>query len=323
MRHTRSLIKRPAHQILGPVSISSLWSGGFGWRLPDSGSWRRMQLSSTMISRRWLIQPVGRGFGAPTNGNCVPSRLLLRCYRHVHRYGFLLGTNFSIVRRSPASGWPDGYHMSMNVFNSRWHRRPRSPGPSPSNALPKMLTGLAGATVLSPRWASRASVSPCSLPIWMARPLLQPAPATLSSRFPTPANTRLGLFHADFVAPGNTNLADLSAARRRQVSQALCPGTEPCPRPGGRHGHVSLDGSRPSAWMPRLAYRNFSDHESVVGNYAVSANGVAGIRWFELRNVTNGSVDSLSGEHHQPDTTWRWNRQRRGDGSSGKSPSRI
>ena len=40
--------------------------------------------------------------------------------------------------------------------------------------------------------------------------------------------------------------------------------------------------------MFRLAYRNFGDHESVVGNYTVNASGVAGIRWFELRNVSAG-----------------------------------
>ena len=58
--------------------------------------------------------------------------------------------------------------------------------------------------------------------------------------------------------------------------------------------------------MPRLAYRNFGDHDSVVGNHAVSANGVAGIRWFELRNVTNGPVTVYQESTYQPDTTWRW-----------------
>ena len=58
--------------------------------------------------------------------------------------------------------------------------------------------------------------------------------------------------------------------------------------------------------MPRLAYRKFSDHDSVVGNYAVSANNVAGIRWFELRNVSSGPVTVFQESTYQPDTTWRW-----------------
>jgi cell division septation protein DedD len=58
--------------------------------------------------------------------------------------------------------------------------------------------------------------------------------------------------------------------------------------------------------MFRLAYRNFGDHESVVGNYAVSSGGVAGVRWFELRNVTSGPVTVYQQSTYQPDTTWRW-----------------
>ena len=46
--------------------------------------------------------------------------------------------------------------------------------------------------------------------------------------------------------------------------------------------------------MFRLAYRNFgpptAPDESLVANYTVSSGGVAGIRWFELKNVTNGPV---------------------------------
>ena len=58
--------------------------------------------------------------------------------------------------------------------------------------------------------------------------------------------------------------------------------------------------------MFRLAYRNFGDHESVVGNYTVSSGGVAGVRWFELRNVTSGPVTVYQQSTYQPDTTWRW-----------------
>ena len=58
--------------------------------------------------------------------------------------------------------------------------------------------------------------------------------------------------------------------------------------------------------MFRLAYRNFGDHESVVGNYSVSVGGVSGVRWFELRNVTAGPVTVYQESTYQPDSTWRW-----------------
>jgi len=58
--------------------------------------------------------------------------------------------------------------------------------------------------------------------------------------------------------------------------------------------------------MFRLAYRKFSDgHEAVVGNYSVSAGGVAGVRWFELRAVTTAPV-VFQQSTYQPDTSWRW-----------------
>jgi hypothetical protein len=58
--------------------------------------------------------------------------------------------------------------------------------------------------------------------------------------------------------------------------------------------------------MLRFAFRNFGDHEAVVGNYSVSSGGVGGIRWFEIRNVTSGPVTLYQESTYQPDTTWRW-----------------
>ena len=62
--------------------------------------------------------------------------------------------------------------------------------------------------------------------------------------------------------------------------------------------------------MFRLAYRNFGSpsapNESIVGNFSVNSSGVAGLRWFELKNVTSGPVTVAQESTYQPDTTWRW-----------------
>ena len=58
--------------------------------------------------------------------------------------------------------------------------------------------------------------------------------------------------------------------------------------------------------MFRLAYRTFGNHSSVVGNFTVSSNGVAGIRWFELRGVIAGPLTTFQESTYQPDTTWRF-----------------
>jgi len=83
----------------------------------------------------------------------------------------------------------------------------------------------------------------------------------------------------------------------------LCSTTRSCVPQAGTTSRLDGIGDRQ---MFRLAYRNFGDHESVVGNYTVSANSVAGVRWFELRNVTSGPVSVFQESTYQPDATWRW-----------------
>ncbi len=59
--------------------------------------------------------------------------------------------------------------------------------------------------------------------------------------------------------------------------------------------------------MFRNAYRRFADgHESIFNNYTVSANSVAGVRWFELRRTQPGNWLKAQESTYQPDTTWRW-----------------
>ena len=86
---------------------------------------------------------------------------------------------------------------------------------------------------------------------------------------------------------------------------SLCPTTRACVPESGVTSSNYLDGIG-DRLMFRLPYRNFGDHESVVGNFTVKANNVAGIRWFELRNVTSGPVTVFQESTYQPDTTWRW-----------------
>lgn len=58
--------------------------------------------------------------------------------------------------------------------------------------------------------------------------------------------------------------------------------------------------------MFRLAYRNFGDHEALVGNFTVSGSGIAGTRWFELRGVSNGPESVFQEGTYSPDSTHRW-----------------
>ena len=100
-----------------------------------------------------------------------------------------------------------------------------------------------------------------------------------------------GLCHARLTLPLRP-----SPLRPRRVLPLSAPTTRSCVPELGVSSANKLDGIG-DRLMFRLAYRNFGDHESLVGNFTVNSGGVAGIRWFELRDVTHGSRYRLPGKH--------------------------
>src|SRR5262249_20278948 len=127
------------------------------------------------------------------------------------------------------------------------------------------------------------------------------APATFVE-FPGSGAYKVYHFHADFAVPANSTFT-LFASPAAAAFAELCPATRACVPQSGSTSNLHRIVAR---LMHRLAYRNFGDHESVVGNFSVSSGGVAGIRWFELRNVTSGPVTVFQESTYQPDTDWRW-----------------
>src|SRR5205085_272943 len=67
------------------------------------------------IDNRWLISQFAGPEGFPTD-ECIAISTTSDATGSYNRYGFHLGSNFFDY---PHLGvWPDGYYMSMNVFNS-------------------------------------------------------------------------------------------------------------------------------------------------------------------------------------------------------------
>ena len=169
-----------------------------------------------------------------------------------------------------------------------------------------MLNGQA-ATFVSPVAPLGGSVDPF-LPADLDGSILPPtgAPNTFVG-FPgqaTNPNYTTYHFHVDFLTPANSTFTTFANPPAAGFT-ALCPTTRACVPQNGVTSSNYLDGIG-DRLMFRLAYRNFGNHESVVGNFTVSSGGVAGIRWFELRNVTSGPVTVFQQSTYQPDTTWRW-----------------
>jgi hypothetical protein len=85
----------------------------------------------------------------------------------------------------------------------------------------------------------------------------------------------------------------------------MCGGARNCiPQPGTS---TKIDAIA-DRLMYRLQYRNFGDHESLVTNHTVDANGAdrGGVRWYEVRNPTGTPSIYQQGTFAPADTLNRW-----------------
>lgn len=290
--------KATGNSVLGPASISSLWNG-FGGACQTGGAGDPVVLYDQLAGRWVITQFASATGGSPITDECVAVSTTSDATGAYYRYGFHLGSNFFDYPH--LSVWPDGYYMSMNVFNAAGTAYLGPQAFAFNRAA--MLTG-APASFVSPVGPLGSGVAPF-LPANLDGSTLPPAgaPDTFVG-FPAGNQYTTYHFHADFATPGNSTFTTFATPAAAGFT-SLCPSTRSCVPESGVTTSNKLDGIG-DRLMFRLAYRNFGDHESLVGNFTVSSGGVAGIRWFELRGVTAGPVTVFQESTYQPDTTWRW-----------------
>src|SRR5687768_9546808 len=285
--------KTTGASLLGPSSIATVWQGFGGvCEFNDRGD---PVVLYDQLADRWIISQFA-GVSVPTD-ECVAVSASSDATGAYHRYDFHLGSNFFDYPH--LSVWPDGYYMSMNVFNSL---ATSYLGPQPfAFDRAKMLAGLP-ATFITPG-ITNGPLEETYLPADLDGSTLPPpgAPAVFVE-WPGGGTYRIFHFHADFVTPSNSSFTLFQSPPAAGFTQ-LCPFTRSCVPQAGTTSRLDAVADR---LMFRLTYRNFGTHESVVGNYTVSSGSVAGIRWFELRNVTSGPVTVAQESTYQPDATWRW-----------------
>jgi len=285
--------KATGSSLLGPAGIQTVWQG-FGGVCETAGNGDPVVLYD-QLADRWIISQFA-GTSVPTD-ECVAVSTTGDATGSYFRYDFHLGSNFFDYPH--LSVWPDAYYMSMNVFNSAGTA---FLGPQPfAFDRTKMLLGLPATFITT--GITGGSGEEVYLPADLDGSSLPPlgAPATFVE-FPGGGSYRTFHFHVDFVTPANSTFT-LFGSPAAAGFTALCPTTRSCVPQSGTTSRLDGIGDR---LMFRLAYRNFGTHESVVGNYSVSSGSVAGIRWFELRNVTAGPVSVFQQSTYQPDSTWRW-----------------
>src|SRR5438552_1518539 len=282
--------KATGASMLGPVGISTVWSG-FSGPCETAGDGDPVALYD-QLADRWVISQFA-GAGVPTD-ECIAVSTTIDATGSWNRYAFHLGSNFFDY---PHLGvWPDAYYMSMNVFNSSGTA---FLGPQPfAFDRTKMLVGLPATFITT--GITGGSTEEVYLPADLDG-LILPLPGAPASfvEFPGGGSFRVFHFHVDFVNP-------LSSTFTLFGSPASAAFTV---RSGGvpQLGTTSTLDPIGDRLMFRVATRFFLDgHESAVGNFTVNSGGVASPRWFELRDTTAGPVTVFQQGTYQPDTTHRW-----------------
>ena len=287
--------KTTGASLVGPNSITSVWAG-FGGVCETAGHGDPVVLYD-QIANRWLISQFA-GTSIPTD-ECVAISTTSDATGSYFRYAFHLGSNFFDY---PHLGvWPDGYYMSMNVFNAAgtvflgpqafaFDRNAMLSG-APAAFVTPGITGGSNEDFFLPADLDGSNLPPAGAP----NPFVE---------YPGNNTYRLRQFHVDFATPANSTFT-LFANPAAAGFTTLCATTRNCVPQLGGTGSNAIDGIG-DRLMFRLAYRNFGDHESLVGNYTVKANNVAGVRWFELRGISAGPVTVFQESTYQPDTDWRW-----------------
>jgi hypothetical protein len=294
--------KVTGNSVLGPLSIQSLWAGFGGPCQTGNGD---PVVLYDKLANRWLISQFASTNSV--NRECIAVSTTSDATGSYNRYDFDLlpfGDNFYDYPK--LGSWPDAYYMADNVFNTALTAYL---GTQPfAFDRTAMLAGMP-ATVISPGLVGApANNEDPLMPSDFDGKILPPAGAPNTFvEFPDSignnANTYRSWHYSVGVpfgtGPTFTQVPSPPAAPFTFLT-ALVPQLPP---------QTSLD-NLADRLMYRLAYRNFGSptvpDESVVVNYTVSSGGVAGIRWVELKNVTNGPITVRQESTYQPDTTWRW-----------------
>ncbi len=276
--------------LYGPANVNTLWSG-FGGPCQTRNDGDPIVLYDSMANR-WLISQFTAA--SPYN-ECIAISTTGDPTGTYNRYAFQLST--SDFPDYPKLGvWPDGYYMSANWFTGG--QTYAGPRPYVFNRA-QMLTGAAASfqTTSGPLGSSKSPILPADLD----GPTQPPSGApNYFVGFGSPMS--IYKFHVDWNTPSNTtftNSANLTPAAFTQ----LCGTTQNCvPQKGTTQ---KLDGLA-DRLMQRLAYRNFGGYESMVVTHAVNAgSGVAGVRWYEIRNPGSTATIYQQGTY-SPDATYRW-----------------
>jgi hypothetical protein len=215
------------------------------------------------------------------------------------------------------SVWPDGYYMTVNQFASGsgdW----AGAGVFAFDRT-KMLNGQAASFVYFDLFGVNdifggmlsADLDGMNLPPANAPAYFFEVDDDVAAPSLGPDAMRIWKFHVDWTNPLSSTFG--LAGQPNTVLPVANFDLLPCVTGSSRNcipqqGTAQKLDSLGDRLMFRAAYRNFGDHESVMLNHTVKADGTdrAGVRWYEVRNPSTTPTIHQQGTYAPADGKYRW-----------------
>jgi hypothetical protein len=311
----------------GPELTASVWTG-FGGPCHDRTNGDQIVVYDRLADR-WVISQFATPSGAKgEQDECIAVSQTGDATGAWYRYDFRVTTVTDRSHDYPKLGvWPDGYYMSAIMFD----------GETGLGSKPfvfdraKMLVGDPTATLeTTPEVITKHFFLPSDLDGIIPPPAGDPnhfvaiteeeegppkggaqenAPAPGAAQSTAPPLYKVWAFHVDWNNPANSSFTLRASVPAADFTELVCP-KKVCKMCIGCVPQLGipdqLDGLA-DRLMFRNAYRRFPDgRESLLNNFTVDANSVAGIRWFELQRRHPGGWTLRQQSTYRPDDTWRW-----------------
>jgi hypothetical protein len=281
--------------VYAPASGNILWSG-FGGPCEYSNQGDPIALYDSMANR-WLMSQLAVPGGSAGYWQCIAISATPDPTGSYYRYAFQM----PVFNDYPKFGvWPDAYYASFVEFNGTTYLGPAAVAFERS----RMLAG-------QPANFIRADMSSTLEPILPADldgPTQPPAGAPgILAGVSAPSTMRLWKFNVNWSVPANSTLLGPTNLTTESFSSAVCVDAYCIDQPGRPYSLDAIS-DRP---MYRLAYRNMGSHESLLLNHTVNITGdplagLAGVRWYEVRNLSAGTPSIYQQGTYAPDANHRW-----------------
>ncbi len=289
--------KATGNRLFGPVAGNTLWQG-FKVAACANNNDGDPIAQYDKAANRWVMAQLSFT-GGPPYYECIAVSQTSDATGAYNRYA-LQWVNNTFPDYPKLGVWPDAYYFSFNMFlGGLFFQGAQVCGLDRNLMLNGFPPGPDSAQCFQLS-ASFASLLPADLDGSNAPPVGSP---NFFLNFG--ANSlNLWKFQVDFTNPNNTTLTGPINIPVAPFT-AACNGGGTCIPQSGTSQKLDSLGDR---LMYRLAYRNFTNHESLVVNHSVATGGrkgPTGVRWYEIRNP-NGTPTVFQQGTYAPDSNFRW-----------------